>query len=142
MLKGSDLLWLSIIILSIHGSIQAQPAATSPLTRRALQEINFPAGYDVVTLEARSAAGTRGGRHSHPKVDTGYVLEGSGTLLVEGRPDRALAKGDSYAIDFGVPHDVLAGPDGLQVHAVYVVERGKPRASSVPDAVPASGNAK
>lgn len=47
----------------------------------------MPAGtYEVITGTAEIAPNTNTGRHSHPGIETGYVLEGKMTLLVEGRP--------------------------------------------------------
>ena len=72
------------------------------------------------------------GRHTHPGVDTGYVLDGGAILLVEGKPDQELKAGDSYAVPAGVPHDIKTGDKGLKIMAVYVVEDGKPVATPAP----------
>lgn len=112
--------------------VSAAVAQQGGIKRTPLQKIEFPKGYNVVTVVAEIPPDTLAGRHTHPGVDTGYVLDGSGTLLVEGKPDQALKVGDSYAVPAGVPHDVKSGPNGFKIMAVYVVEEGKPVASPAP----------
>jgi len=72
------------------------------------------------------------GRHTHPCVESGYVLEGEFVLLVEGQPDKPLKVGKSYQVPPGAIHDARAGDKGAKVIATYVVEKGKPFASPVP----------
>ena len=132
-------LGLSVVAL-VGGAALAQdkmaPAPAAPasnIKRTPLQKVeNFPAGYNIVTVVAEIAPNTFAGRHTHPGVDTGYALEGSGTFIMEGKPDQELKPGDSYAVPAGVPHDVKAGPNGLKVMAVYVVEKDKPVATPAP----------
>ena len=47
-------------------------------------------------------AGGAAGRHTHPGVETGYVLEGELDLLIDGQPPKKLKAGDSYQIPAGV----------------------------------------
>ena len=108
------------------------PAAANNIKRTPLQDIDFPAGYHIVTVVAEIVPNVLAGRHTHPGVDTGYVLAGSGTLMIEGKPDQALKAGDSYAVPAGVPHDVKSGPDGFKLMAAYIVEKGKAVATPAP----------
>ena len=111
----------------------APAAPASNIKRTPLQKVeNFPAGYNIVTVVAEIAPNTFAGRHTHPGVDTGYVLAGEGVFMMEGKPDQPIKPGDSYAVAAGVPHDVKAGPNGVKVMAVYVVEKDKPVASPAP----------
>ncbi|MBX9709887.1 MAG: cupin domain-containing protein [Xanthobacteraceae bacterium] len=139
MLK-STLLCLSIALAGI-GPANAQtpapataPPAASAIKRTPLEDVDFPAGYHVVTVIAEIAAGTASaGRHTHPGVDTGYVLEGSGAILVEGKSEQILKPGDSYQVPPGVPHDVrVDAGKPLKLLAVYIVEKGKPVATPAP----------
>ncbi len=102
------------------------------IKRTPLQDVKFPAGYHIVTVVAEIAPNQLAGRHTHPGIDTGYVLDGEATLLVEGQPDKVLKAGDSYAVPAGIPHDVKTGDKGLKLMAVYVVEEGKPVATPAP----------
>ncbi len=130
-------LGLSVVAL-VGGAALAQdkmapaPAAANNIKRTPLQDIDFPAGYHIVTVVAEIVPNVNAGRHTHPGVDTGYVLSGSGTLMVEGQPDRQLKAGDSYAVPAGVPHDVKTGPDGFKLVAAYIVEKGKAVATPAP----------
>lgn len=126
------ILGLTIVAVTSIGGALAQAPAPGGIKRTPLQKIEFPKGYNIVTVIAEIPADTLAGRHTHPGIDTGYVLEGDATLIVEGKPDQALKAGDSYAVPAGIPHDVKTGPKGLKIMAVYVVEEGKPVATPVP----------
>lgn len=126
------ILGLTVVAFAGLGTATAQTPAPGGIKRTPLQKIEFPKGYNVVTVVAEIPADTLAGRHTHPGIDTGYVLEGDATLIVEGKPDQALKAGDSYAVPAGIPHDVKTGPKGLKIMAVYVVEEGKPVATAAP----------
>ncbi len=126
------ILGLTIVAVTSIGGALAQAPAPGGIKRTPLQKIEFPKGYNIVTVIAEIPADTLAGRHTHPGIDTGYVLEGDATLIVEGKPDQALKAGDSYAVPAGIPHDVKTGPKGLKIMAVYVVEEGKPVATPAP----------
>ena len=110
-----------------------QPAATAPIKRTLLQKVDVPtANYETVTGIAELAPSVNVGRHTHPGPETGYVLDGELTLLVDGKPPQTLKPGDSYQIPPVAVHDARAGDKGAKVLAVYVVEKGKPLASPAP----------
>jgi quercetin dioxygenase-like cupin family protein len=88
--------------------------------------------YETVTAIAEIAPGASSGRHTHPGPETGYVIEGEFTLLIDGQPAKALKAGDSYQIPASAVHDVKSSDKGMKVMAVYIVERGKPLASPAP----------
>jgi quercetin dioxygenase-like cupin family protein len=136
MLK-STLLCLSLTLAGIGAASAQTPApaqAPSAIKRTPLQDVDFPSGYHVVTVIAEITAGTASaGRHTHPGIDTGYVLDGEGVLMVEGKPDQTLKPGDSYQVPAGVPHDLRIGANKpLKLLAIYAVEKGKPVASPAP----------
>jgi quercetin dioxygenase-like cupin family protein len=107
-------------------------ASAQGIKRTPLQDVKYPAGHHIVTVVAEIAPNQLAGRHTHPGVDTGYVLDGEATLLIEGQPDKPLKTGDSYAVPAGIPHDVKTGDKGLKLLAIYVVEDGKPVATPTP----------
>jgi quercetin dioxygenase-like cupin family protein len=47
---------------------------------------------------AEIADGGSTGRHTHPGIETGYVLEGTTLLAIDGEAPRTLRAGDSYSI--------------------------------------------
>lgn len=130
MLKSS-LLKTLLVGLAIGGCGIAAANAQG-IKRTPLQDVKFPAGYHIVTVIAEIGPSQLAGRHTHPGVDTGYVLDGAATLLVEGKPDQELKPGDSYAVPAGIPHDIKTSDKGLKIMAVYVVEDGKPVATPAP----------
>jgi quercetin dioxygenase-like cupin family protein len=121
-----------MVALTSGGALAQTAAPAGGIKRTPLQDVKFPAGYHIVTVIAEIGPNVLAGRHTHPGVDTGYVLDGEATLLVEGQPDKVLKTGDSYAVPAGIPHDVKASDKGLKIMAVYVVEDGKPVATPAP----------
>ncbi len=105
-------------------------SAQEGIKRTPLQKVDFPDGYTTVTGLAEIQPGVAAGRHTHPGIETGYVLEGETVLSIDGEPDRTMKAGDSYTIPAGVPHDARAvGEAPVKVLGIYIVERGKPLAS-------------
>lgn len=121
-----------ILGVTIAAAAGIGAANAQGIKRTPLQDIKYPAGHHIVTVIAEIGPNVLAGRHTHPGVDTGYVLDGDATLIVEGQPDKQLKTGDSYAVPAGVPHDVKSGDKGLKLMAVYVVEDGKPVATPAP----------
>ena len=100
------------------------------IKRTPLQKFDVPGtNYETVIGIAEIVASVNIGRHTHPGPESGYLLEGSFTLLVDGQPPKELKAGDSYAIPSGVIHDARTGAQGAKVIATYVVEKGKPLAT-------------
>jgi len=71
-----------------------QPAATPGVTRKILSQMDGPAtGYVTVLVEATIAAGVTIGRHTHPGIESAYVLEGGFELPIQGQPTRTIKPG-------------------------------------------------
>jgi quercetin dioxygenase-like cupin family protein len=124
-----------LVALSLVALLGASAAwaQQSGIKRTPLQKIEFPDGYVTVTGIAEIPPGGTAGRHTHPGIETGYILEGESDLIVEGKPDQHLKAGDSYAIPAGVVHDAkVHGDKGLKVLGIYVVDKTKPLASPAP----------
>ena len=103
------------------------------ITRQALQTTDFPAGFQTVTGIATVAPGACAGFHTHPGLETSYVLEGEITLKIEGKPDAKLKAGESFQIPINGKHDACnQGTTPMRVLAVYIIEKGKPLASPAP----------
>ena len=111
-------------------AMTAAAAAQDGIKRTPLQKVDFPEGYTTVTGLAEIQPGVSAGRHTHPGIETGYVLEGETVLSIDGQGDVTMKAGDSYVIPAGVPHDAKAvGEKPVKVLGIYVIERGKPLAS-------------
>jgi quercetin dioxygenase-like cupin family protein len=124
------LLGLTIVAFAGAGVAIAQQGG---IKRTPLQKIEFPDGYNTVSGIAEIQPGGSAGRHTHPGIETGYLLEGEADLVVDGKPDQHLKAGDSYSIPAGVVHDAkVHGDKALKVLAIYVVDKTKPLASPAP----------
>ena len=116
-----------------HAQQPASPAPPAPIKRIPLQKFDVPGGtYETVIGIAEIAPNVNIGRHTHPGPESGYVLDGEMTLLIEGQPPRSLKAGESYQIPAQAVHDARTGAQGAKVLATYVVEKGKPLASPAP----------
>src|SRR5215467_6808012 len=67
------------------------------ITGTELGVMDFPPGYQTVMGHAELAKGTCSGRHTHPGIETAYILEGEGTVI-DGQPDQHLKAGDPIRI--------------------------------------------
>ena len=87
--------------------------------------------HEAVMGIAEIAPGASAGRHRHPGIEIGYVLEGSLILEHEGHPNLTLKAGDTFKND-GVHDAKNTGDKPVKILAVYMVEKGKPLAEPVP----------
>ena len=124
------LLGLSVVAFACAGSALAQQAA---IKRTPLQKAEFPDGFVSVSAIAEIPPGGAAGRHSHPGVELGYIMEGEADLILDGKPAQHLKAGDSYQIPIGAVHDAkVSGDKPLKVLTVYIVDKTKPLASPAP----------
>jgi quercetin dioxygenase-like cupin family protein len=122
---------------ALHAQAQAPaPAGAAPpgIKRTILQRTPSEDGkFEIVLGLAEIVPGGSTGRHSHPGVETGMVLEGSTSLEIDGEVPRIMKAGESYAIPTGKVHNAAAvGDVPTKVLATYVVEKGKPLAIPAP----------
>lgn len=90
-------------------------------------------GKKLVMATAELAPGTAAGKHYHHGDEVVYVLEGTGVLRIDGRPDVVLRAGDSYHLPAGLAHDVRNdGATPARALVVFVVDVDKPLAVPVP----------
>jgi quercetin dioxygenase-like cupin family protein len=113
---------------------QAQPPQSTPgITRTIRQQTEFPGDrYVTILAVAEVAAGATVAWHTHPGVETGYVLEGEGTLLARGQPDRRVKAADTFQLAPETPHSLRNGDRPTRIASTYVVEKDKPLASPAP----------
>ena len=123
------LLGLAVVAFAGAGVAIAQQTG---IKRTPLQKLDFPAGFKTVTAIAEVPAGGAAGRHTHPGMETGYVLEGELELLIDGKPPMKIKAGESYQIPEGAVHDAKAGDKPFKVLGVYVVKAGEPLAKPAP----------
>jgi quercetin dioxygenase-like cupin family protein len=109
----------------------AQPTPTTGVTRKILAQSDGPApGYVTLLVEATIEPGVKVARHTHPGIESAYVLEGGFELPIEGQPTRTIKAGDGFQIPPETPH--AGGKPGevrSRILVTYIVEKGKPLAS-------------
>ena len=122
---------LLLVGLASAGALMAQ---NSGLTRTLVGrgDVSVP-GREAVVARVEVAPGAKAGRHSHPGDEISYILEGEGTLLIDGQPPRVVKAGESFIVPAGVIHDAVNdGTVPVKLVGVYVVEKGKPLATPAP----------
>ena len=103
------------------------------IKRTVLQKADITPDREVVMAQAEISPGGETGRHTHPGVEVGYVLEGSTTVTLDGEEPKVYKAGDSYTIPYGKVHNARNVSDkAAKVLANYIVEKGKPLASPAP----------
>ena len=113
---------------------QGQTSASSGgVTRNILSQTDGPApGYQTLLVEAIIEAGVKVAAHTHPGIESAYVLEGGFDVPIQGQQTRTLKAGDGLQIP---PNTAHAGgpptPARTRLIITYVVEKGKPLASPV-----------
>jgi len=114
-----------------QSQLPAAASQTQTIKRTPLQKFDVPGtNYETVIGMAEIVPNVNIGRHTHPGPESGYMLDGDMTLLVEGQPPLVLKTGDSYKIPPGAVHDVKTGD---KVHVTATVFDGKYHAVEVMD---------
>jgi len=110
---------------------QAQNAApTSGVKRTILQQTDGPAeGWVTVIADVEIEARAQVARHTHPGIESSYIIEGAGVLSVDGQAPRTLGPGGSFQVPVGTVHSFKNGETTTRLVGTYVVEKGKPLAS-------------
>jgi len=123
------MLFRSLIGLAAF-AVLASSAQAPAIKRTMLQRIDTDGSHEAVTAIAEIAPGGQSGRHTHPGVETSYVLEGEGMLEIDGQPARPVKAGDSFTIPVQAVHNAkVSGSTPMKVITTYVVEKDKPLAS-------------
>jgi len=104
--------------------------APGGLKRTILKRIDGPtAGYETVSVRVEIDPSAVIARHTHPGVESSYILSGSTDLTIEGEGTKTYNPGDTFQVAAGVIHGGKNGAAPTVVAATYVVEKGKPLAS-------------
>ncbi len=122
---------LSIATAIISLLISSALAQQAGIKRTVIRTVDYPAGYTTITAIVEVAPGACSGRHTHPGIDSGYVLEGDFVLKIDGKPEQTFKAGESYGTSPQVPHDGCS-VSGNKLIDTFVIEKGKPLASPAP----------
>jgi len=119
------------VLLLIASMLLAQ--APAAFKRTLLQQVDLSvAGREAVTAVAELQPGAVAGRHTHPGEEVGYVLDGSVTVEIDGKPPMSLTAGKAFIIPAGAVHNAKNTGSGLaKILATYIVEKGKPLATTI-----------
>lgn len=109
---------------------QPQPG----IKRTILQRVDEPgaSNYEAVMAIAEIPPGMSSGRHKHPGIELAYILDGSMTVEHDGSPTITVKAGDAVMNKAEVHNAKNTGTKPVKILAVYLVEKGKPMAETVP----------
>jgi quercetin dioxygenase-like cupin family protein len=118
-------------LMAGDAAAQTPPATTPGVTRKILSQSDGPSpGYVTILAEAIIEAGTSVARHTHPGIESAYVLEGGLEVPIQGRPTLNVKAGDAFQIPPDTPH---GGGKPLEARSrliiTYIVQKDKPLAS-------------
>ena len=134
MLKKT-LIVATLAAFALAGSAIAQnpPVSPSPVKRTVVSKIAVPGtNYEVITATLEIAPGFKAGRHFHPGIVTGHIVEGEFWLALDGQPEKTLKAGEGAEIPDKAIHNE-GNPGTVPVKAIitYVVEKGQPMITPV-----------
>lgn len=109
------------------------PAAAGGVTRKILSDTDMPGGkLHCVLVMAEIEAAATVARHTHPGIESVYVVEGGGVLSAKGHNDRTFKESDSWQLEAEVPHSLVNGAKKTRLLITYTVDKDKPLASPAP----------
>jgi quercetin dioxygenase-like cupin family protein len=126
-------LMFCVAVAAVVAGVPAVAQQPEPLKRTLLQKNDFP-GEKMSTLLVliEIAPNFVVARHTHPGIETGYVLDGEVILTVDGQGERVVKAGESYTNPATVPHIAKGGPQGAKLIATFIVDKDKPLATAAP----------
>ena len=118
-----------VLAAFITTPLYAQTTIAGPAGGKAvLQDIPYPEpGYATEITRSLVPPNGRAALHSHPGIESGYIVRGGGVLHVQGLPDRTMRPGDSTVVPPDTPHWFVNGDQLTEIVSTYVLERGKPQ---------------
>ena len=128
----------SCALCSLTGFVATDASAQTPavngtpgVTRKILSQTDGPApGYVTLIVDIEIEPWVTIGRHTHPGIESAYMLDGGFELPIEGQPTRAFKPGDAVVVPANTPHaGTKNGDKKSHIISTYIVEKGKPLAS-------------
>ena len=86
-------------------------------------------GYEAVDVRVDLEPGALIARHTHPGIESSYVVDGALELSVDGQGTRTFKAGDGFQVPTRVPHGGKNGDKPTIIAATYIVKKGEPLAS-------------
>jgi quercetin dioxygenase-like cupin family protein len=104
--------------------------APGGLKRTIITRMDTPMeGYEAVNVRVDLDAGAMIARHTHPGIESSYVVDGGLELSVDGQGTRTFKAGDGFQVPPRTPHGGKNGDKPTTLAITYIVEKGKPLAS-------------
>lgn len=116
----------------MNTALQTKPQNDSNNTAQAVFEnllssqLANHAGTEVVMSITTVPPHTTCPVHWHPGEEFAYILEGSLTLLQQGKPDEHYSQGDAAMVPFKQVHTIRTGEEAVKVLIFGVHEEGQP----------------
>jgi quercetin dioxygenase-like cupin family protein len=126
---------LATFVVTGLASAQQPPgtATTPPIKRTILQKADVPGtNLEIMYAALEISAGFKAGRHNHPGVVMGQIVDGEFWLQLDGQPEQVLRAGESFTLPDRVVHNEGSTDKPAKLNVVYVVEKGKPLVSPAP----------
>ena len=125
--------WIAVVAVALTSLVlrAQQPAAQTGFKRTPVQQgdLSTP-GREGVQAIAEISPGAESGRHTHPGEEFGYVLEGTITVELDGKPAMTKKAGEGFIIPAGTIHNAKnSSKAAAKVLATYIIEKGKPVAT-------------
>ena len=124
---------VTFVALALLGIVVGLSAQQAGFKRTVIQQADLSVpGREATTAIAEFQPGATVGRHTHPGEEVGYVLEGTLVLEQQGKPAVTLGAGKTFFIPAGTVHNATnSGSTQARVLATYIVDKGKPLATTV-----------
>jgi len=108
----------------------AAPTTANGVTRQILSRTDGPAaGYETIIMDVKIDKGITVARHTHPGIESTYVMEGSIEVPVQGQDTKVFKAGQAFQIPPETPHAGGKPSDAdTRLMINYIVEKGKPLA--------------
>ena len=123
--------FLAIACVALPAMMVSAAAQQAGIKRTVIRTIDYPTGYTTVTAVVELAPGSCSGRHTHPGIDSGFVMQGDFVLKPDGKPAQTFKTGDSFETSPLMAHDACS-VSGAKLIDTWVIEKGKPLASPAP----------
>jgi quercetin dioxygenase-like cupin family protein len=117
---------VSVAAPSAQAQTQPSPVQPAPVKRTIIGKADVPgATYEVISAIVEIAPNFKAGRHFHPGIVHGQVLEGEFWLAIDDQGEKTAKAGEPFALPDRAIHNEGAGANGTKLIVVYVVEKGQ-----------------
>lgn len=122
---------LGLTVDHLAFAAQQQPAIKRTILQR--QDDPGSSKYEAVMGISEIPPGGTSGKHRHPGIELAYVLDGSVELTHEGKSPVTVKAGEATMNTLGGIHTATnRGTTPVKILTVYIVEKGKPLAETLP----------